>query len=205
MRIPTVWWSKWTALLVTAVFAFSLLLAVQPHISAHSEGRADVAVCVQVANPGRDSARAVAVVRETLTNKTANSPAWDAGLYRDKKIRVDAGCPSTPFLLTHGAKHPVLHGGDMPKVVQKLTPYQAYVVIVSEEDINRHFGSSGVRIAPQEMMCQGPNCREITAALYLSPDELSNSHILEDGLLRVLGLVQPYDTDNVPATSGRER
>jgi hypothetical protein len=186
--------------LALAVVTFNVVMG--STIYSHGHERSEVALCVQSEEPGTATADAVALVQKAMTSVSKHSN-WTLGAYKDQPIRVDAGCPNTPYLLEPGAVHPVLFGGAPP--TGKPGRYQAYVVVVPDEKISELFGDSSVRIAPQEMECMGHHCWEVTAALYLTKDELNTPEKLEDGLLRVLGVVQPYDTPPVFGPTNRDK
>lgn len=167
----------------------------RPSTEAPASGQqVEVALCVQVVNvPSVDQERMISSVKDAMETSVVKHANWPKYMEAPNKvIRVNGGCPSNPYLLEPGARHPVFNGGGGPKPVARASGYRAFVFVVDDQDITRVFGDSPARVAPQEMMCQGDNCWEVAAALYLGPNDVTDPARIEDGLLKVLGLVQPY-------------
>lgn len=148
----------------------------------------EVAVCVTSTVAGQNVDQTAAVVRDSILNHVAHHPSWPGylGAQQKKQVRVDVGCPGTPFLLQPDARPDAV-----PPPVTHPTGYRSYIVVLPEGDIAQLFSSTSRRTVPQEVTCQSLNCGEVATALYLSPTELGDAAFLEQGLLRVLGVVPP--------------
>jgi len=156
--------------------------------------REELAVCVKVLS-GEDVA-----VPETLSNDVTSvlkqqlpsHPRWSELGYDQFPIQVDVGCPTTAYLLQPGSAHPLLPGAAKAQIpvprVEIPSLYRIHLYIVSEEVIKQVFEGADLRNAPQEMICEGHECFEITSALYLTPEEAMNAEILRNRLERILAL-----------------
>lgn len=63
---------------------------------------------------------------------------------------------------------------------------------MSREDLAKVIKSTpDVRRVPQEMVCRGHQCGEVTTGLYLTPEEVQNTAFLVDWLTKAMGLESP--------------
>lgn len=159
-----------------------------------ASNREELAVCVEVIDGTSQ------VTLQTLANNVnialdqqiSAHPRWSELGYDKFPNRVDASCPTAPYLLQPGAAHPLLPGSEKAEVpvpmVEVPSPYRIHLYVVFSEEIMQAFGASDLRSAPQEMLCDGTQCFEVTSALYLTPEETMNSEILKDRLERILAL-----------------
>ena len=63
--------------------------------------------------------------------------------------------------------------------------YSVFIFILPASEIQTVTGG-GARVASQEKMCSGQMCREVTAGLYISQEELSDlnffTNLIEDAI-----------------------
>jgi hypothetical protein len=152
--------------------------------------RERLAICVQAV--GTDAGAEMDVKRriEALLPQLMEHPRWrPAGLGAAPPV-VDIGCPSDPALLRPGA-HP--KGGDpsSSSLVLEASPYLVFVFILPQAEIDRLFSNWPYRKVPQENLCEGHVCFEVTTGLYLSPGEAQQAPFLLESLLKAIGLEPP--------------
>jgi len=114
---------------------------------------------------------------------------------------VDAGCPSDPALLRPGAD--VKFGAaDSSSVVKEASQHRLFVFILPQSEIERLFAGWPYRRVPQELVCEGHQCGEVTTAIYLSLEELQSESFLKESLVKGIGLEPAVPFDSAIATEG---
>lgn len=101
--------------------------------------------------------------------------------------RVDIGCPGPARMLMPGFDHDdgVATGSRANVAAPSL--YRTFVFIAPRQAATRPNGSI-THIVPQEYMCDGDKCREVTTALYLAPADLGNGDSLQKLFTSAVGL-----------------
>lgn len=155
--------------------------------------RTGLKVCVAPAVP--DAARpalqpqlqgAQDQVRAALAQVARHPDFQPAGLGREPLV-VDAGCPAPPTI----ADPRFTSGGVLgaPARVATPSPYRAFVFVALPEQLAPAFLGRAPRTTAQELLCEGKRCTAVTAAVYLTPDELGDRAVLERSLTRAVGLI----------------
>lgn len=122
---------------------------------------------------------------------------------------VVLGCPTRPAYydpdLRYGEGRYLSHVRGL--TVGEEGRYTMYFYIVPEREIARMSGPEGWRYAPQERACFGDYCAGATLALYLSPDEISNTWLITHWLYEMLGFecFRPSDLPVPSPTPQRNR
>lgn len=159
--------------------------------------RERLAVCVQVLDDaGIDEPAAVARVDAALRDLAAQ-PAWS---YQGHPVvtagfgfgpaTVDAGCPSQPAVLQPGVRldRGMLSDGRAGLIVQRASPYRVFVFVLPEPEIAAAFAGSARRTVPQEFLCKGHTCAEVTTGVYLTANEIDDHAQLAEWLHQALGM-----------------
>jgi hypothetical protein len=192
------------SLLIVIICLFFLRLAIlttEAHVPVTLSGnmllasnRETLGVCVEIVDDvDLVTAQSLAnTVNFLLDNQIPSHARWSELGYENFQVQVDAGCPTDAYLLEPGAAHPLLPDSQKAKIpvpiIEVPSLYRIHLYIVSSALIKQVFGEADLRSAPQEMICEGFECFEVTSALYLTPDEAVNVEILRDRLERVLAL-----------------
>ena len=69
-----------------------------------------------------------------------------------------------------------------------MSDYGLFVFVMPLSEIKQLLGGLSRRYVPQEIMCEGDVCGEVTKAIYLTPEEVANGGFLVDRLLEGIGL-----------------
>lgn len=118
----------------------------------------------------------------TLLEKWINTdlkehPDWKSKGFDGYRLNITNGCPFTPFLLQDGAKHPIFSGEIVPsRYIEEPSPYRFAVFVVDQSIIEKHFKGINSRWGPEELLCEGEECNEVTSAIYLTVDEVKNNN-----------------------------
>jgi hypothetical protein len=167
--------------------------------------RNQLAVCVHAAagaSFGADEARTR--VQAALTD-VIRDPLWSGDAKTGLPV-VDIGCPSEPYLLQPGVSYGGKPIGD-PSVqaVETASPYRVFVFVLPPAELSRIFGDTGssIRVEPQEFLCEGDVCAEVTTGLYLSPEELADPDFLEGWPRKTLGLEPLVPEEKLPVDPGQ--
>lgn len=102
---------------------------------------------------------------------------------------VEAGCPTTPYLLRPGARAPVGRPSGDPTMtrVDQPSKYRVFVFVLPQPEIDRLFGRTSLRRVAEEYLCEGDSCAEVTTGVYLSDAELQNGQLIRTRLEEALG------------------
>src|SRR5690606_33988612 len=100
---------------------------------------------------------------------------WKKLGYSDmNSIKIEPGCP-LGYLMHDGNSHPWLTAtGENPPIVKRVSEHRLWIFIVSDEIVEKHFKDSLWRKSPEEMLCQGHECAEVTTGIYITEKELLN-------------------------------
>lgn len=149
--------------------------------------RTGLRLCVQSLAPGLDSRAAQGPVRGAITSSVATHPDFGpAGLGREPVV-VDAGCPAAPTISNPRYSRRGTAGA--PAAVATPSPYRLFVFVAPAERLAAAFPTATrPRLTPQEVLCRGHVCPEVTTALYLTPAELADPGALARGLTHGVGL-----------------
>ena len=167
----------------------------QGHDTGPAEGtlatasRDGLAICVQAVGVDSSVEAGAKNVVESALPEAAKHADWEPAGLAAAEPTVDIGCPSQPppfnpewersFALTYGHK------------VSEPSKYQLFVFILPEHTLEDTLNEFTPRQVSQEQMCEGDACWQVTAALYVSPEELANVGFLTSLLLEGVGLGEP--------------
>jgi hypothetical protein len=145
--------------------------------------RPGLKICVQSLVAGVDTRTIQGRIQGAMTS-VANHPDYQrSGLGRQPLV-VDTGCPAPPTIADPSYRPDMLGA---PARVTEPSQYLLFVFIATPEQLASAF-SWQPRLVPQELLCDGDVCNEVTGALYLTPTELTDRAILERGLTQGVGL-----------------
>lgn len=156
--------------------------------------RDHLAICVEgigaAAHNTADAQRRV----EAAMLRVVQHPNWVRAGLAGVRWAVDAGCPGEPFLLepvTLVENGVPIYG--LPQRVDEASRYRLFVCLLATDELARVIhGDAGVRTAPQENLCMGHQCFQVTTGLYLTRQELDDEDFLVRWLARV-ELTVPID------------
>ncbi len=100
---------------------------------------------------------------------------------------VDTGCPAPPTITD--SRYNANYRSGAP--TQSTTPsrYRLFVFVAPSDQLAQAFPRQPkTRETPQEVLCTGHACVEVTTAVYLTPEELTNQPVLLRALVRGVGL-----------------
>lgn len=186
LRIVTV-----VALVLLAIGAWSLpylrpagtLAGTQDGIGNVPE-RTNLQLCVQGFDGTAVPPNIIGKITAALA-KVKNHPDFErAGLNRGGGPTVLRGCPDGPSIKS------ARRG---PNVITKPSPIFTFVFIASQEELQGLLFKRYPRVTSQETQCEGDKCREVTKAVYLTPQELGNEQQLVSALTSGVGLLLPNE------------
>jgi hypothetical protein len=149
-----------------------------------TNNRPGLKICVQSLLPGVE----VAAVQRQLTARMADvskHPDFSRGGLNRQPVAIDAGCPSGPTIAEPGYTRGDKIGA--PAIVKEPSPYRLFIFVASEEQIARAFDWQP-HLTPQELICEGGGCAEVTTALYLTPQQIADGSASARGLAQGIGL-----------------
>lgn len=194
MHLLTSRWLTVTLLLALAIAIWTLINTgrvrgqEQPGITSTTAllttNRTSLKICVQSLVPGVDSRIIQGQIKGAMTSVSNHPDFQRAGLGREPVV-VDAGCPSAPTITNPRYTSKDMSG--VPAVVTTPSQYRLFVFVVSSDQLTRAF-TWRPHLTPQEMMCAGDACNEVTTAAYLTPTELLDRTALERSLTQGVGL-----------------
>lgn len=194
MHLLTSRWLTVTLLLALAIAIWTLINTgrvrgqEQPGITSTTAllttNRTSLKICVQSLVPGVDSRIIQGQIKGAMTSVSNHPDFQRAGLGREPVV-VDAGCPSAPTITNPRYTSKDMSG--VPAVVTTPSQYRLFVFVVSLDQLTRAF-IWRPHLTPQEMMCAGDACNEVTTAAYLTPTELLDRTALERSLTQGVGL-----------------
>ena len=98
-----------------------------------------------------------------------------------KNTQIVSGCPA-PTALTG---KPV-GKGTTGTVVDSASPHRLFIYQISEQDFRTAFGDKPYGTAPEEFLCEGDTCGEVTTGIYVTKLDLNT---LWNGVVDALGLL----------------
>jgi hypothetical protein len=105
---------------------------------------------------------------------------WVESGYNAFTVDVKETCSFKPILLEPNAKHPIYSGNeDSTRIVEEASPELIGVFVVDKSVIDKHFTGAPDRWAPEQLLCEGEECNEVTKGIYLTPDELKAKDLKE--------------------------
>lgn len=127
---------------------------------------------------------------ESALQSLSDDPVWvRVGLSEPSPI-VQEDCPAGPALYDPDAGPKIddslfeVRG----RAVANASYYSIHVYVIPQADIDHYTGRDGYRLTGEEYFCSQGSCSEITAGLYVSPDELVDQARLSDLLAHAIGL-----------------
>lgn len=130
-------------------------------------------------------------IQKIIKDIEQDTPLWEEQGYKNYPIQIKNACPNAPYLLNLSAKHPILsplgESIDYPvPIVQIPSDYRFHIYVVPDEVIMNHFQETDIRTAPQEMLCDGEQCYEITTGLYFSAKEITDTSYIRSKIQQLL-------------------
>jgi hypothetical protein len=154
-----------------------------------TDNRETLEVCVdtRALESSADGAVSQATAVETAVLAAAAHPYWSTkGLTAiSSTARMDVGCPSGPPP-PDGEPQSIFEVRGWR--VEAPSRYRLFVFILSDDGLTQFAGSWGYQRAPQEKLCSGDVCREVTSALYVSESQLGNAAVLQSMVEDAIGL-----------------
>jgi hypothetical protein len=161
--------------------------------------RSPFSYCVDTYNlslsPGADAetlARAEAVINSAL-DVVKNDPRH--GTEPARTIHLGCPVPPAPSVSPPGAWRDGQALGSFPTVApgQSKSPYFVHVFVKDLATMDSLLGSTEQRVQPQEALCEGDYCRDVTYAIYVTEEEIMNDPDLFGQLAEVTqGLRDPF-------------
>jgi hypothetical protein len=158
-------------------------------------------ICVESLVPGTTAGSILAGVRDGLPRLTAHPDFQRAGLAQGQ-ITVDAGCPAPPTIADPRYDPTDMSG--RPAVVATPSDYRLFIFFAPADQLDAKF-TWEPRLTPQEVLCNGTMCQEVTTAFYLTPEELRDRATVERGLIQGVGLWPEGRPRTNPAFDPRRR
>lgn len=160
-----------------------------------ASNRSELAFCIDEADLEQDiSLESLASnVQSLIETQIKTTPRWSELGYDQFSIKVDVGCPGEPYLLQPGAIHPLLSGSSTSSTTSVPmanipSPYRVHIYVVSQTAVQSLFGEADMRSSPEEMLCAGNVCYEVTSGVYLTPENVNNLQVLRNRIERVLAI-----------------
>ena len=162
--------------------------------------RSGLAICVDdVEGAELDESASTSPVEDALS-KLTDHPNWQVSGFGVAPPAVAYGCPSPPYLSSERVSGGKPIGDPSLQSVAKASEYRVFVFLMPDSKIAEIFGSSPIRTEPQEFLCMGQTCGEVTTALYIAVGELKDPAFLETWLARALGLESPTPQQEAPSS-----
>jgi hypothetical protein len=151
-----------------------------------------LAICIDSASPVTSAPASLPAnakeAMQTALQEVARHPYWQRAGITLAPV-VDVGCPSPPPPIGDPSSYAPIEGvWGFP--VSMPSYYRVFVFVLDPHELQKLVGTSRSRRAPQELSCLGDSCAEITAALFLSVDELADPAFVTDNLEKATGLDQ---------------
>lgn len=162
--------------------------------------RSGLEVCVDDAE-GAELGEAASTTPVTdALSKLTDHPKWEVSDFGAAPPVVEYGCPSPPYLSSErpSAGKPI--GDPSLQSVVKASEYRVFVFVMPDSRIAEIFGSASIRTEPQEILCMGETCAEVTTGLYVGTSELKDPSFLETWLARALGLESATPEEEAPSS-----
>lgn len=194
---------------IIAIIVFSVNLAVDAHSHYEhtllTDNRDNLEICVMSLVTENVSLQAKNEVASIIQQSVLTHDKWKE-LYNNIPFTVKDGCDVTPYLSIEGNVHPVLSGEPEPgRIVKKANSSLVAIYIVSEDIIKRNFPDNAPRTAPEELICENHECREVTQGLYFTPEEFNDYTFVTNELLKALSLESEIIKNNhLPVNLGRD-
>ncbi|NOK62348.1 MAG: hypothetical protein GFH27_549331n88 [Chloroflexi bacterium AL-W] len=157
-------------------------------------------MCIDTVDDQPFNPNVVETIETTIREAIQNHPNFTfiSERYGGNTLEVIQECPSTPTILSDEWTGPEV-GSGAPHIVNVEPDVSIddwlhkrsaqYFIFVGPEDVlQQAFGDFFPRRTPQEMLCMGHQCAEVTSAIYLTSADIADSERLQSSLLNVLGL-----------------
>lgn len=160
-----------------------------------TKNRSKMIVCVEnvSSNRGKDvsNEKNVKKIEKQIQKLSNENKRYKEVYYDSVDVEVTAGCSFTPFLNDPSNSHPLYGGGSGDRVVEQPSKESLGIFIVDQDVIDKNFAKAPNRWSPEELICEGHECFEVTKGIYLTPDEIediNNDKMLFQELLYGFGL-----------------
>jgi hypothetical protein len=158
-------------------FATSEVIANDHELSGnalYAKNRNELVVCIE--NYSSDKTISDDTLNQELTNQIKilkKEPEWKE--FSGFNVKLTVGCSFKPYLLQAGATHPIYSGkmDSLPPKVDVPSIELTAVFVVDQSVIDTQFKDAPTRWSPEQYLCNGGACDEITKGIYITPDELN--------------------------------
>lgn len=168
--------------------------------------RERLVVCIQGIGSAASAAALARQRIQPLLPAITSHPRWVVAGYNSAAPLLQDGCSREPLLLMPGvlSRDGHLFGEQaLPRQTRSASFFQVFIFIVPEEILRpRLQGARDVRVAPQELLCEGHVCVESGVGLYFTPSDLQNETFLRGWLIKAAGIESyiPTPTPRPPLT-----
>ena len=150
-----------------------------------------LAVCVQPIGVDAGLTSSAKARIEDALQGVAEHPYWqDMGLSAavDSPV-VDVGCPSDPPAPDPDLGVPI--DNLLGHRVSEASYYRLFVFVLPQQELDAWVGGLNRRSGPQESICSGDVCFEVTTGLYLTAEEVDDVPFVVERLNKAIGLEDP--------------
>lgn len=151
-----------------------------------TSNRTTLSICVDSKTPDVSNQTLKASIAAALGQVTAHPDFVPAGL-AVAPPQVDVGCPGPARMLLPGFNSDSGSATAESANVVQPSEYRTFVFVVPRQTATLPDGNV-VHEVPQEYLCEGEVCPEVTTALYLTPGDLSDPVSLVRMLTGAVGL-----------------
>lgn len=155
-----------------------------------TKNRDKTVVCIEdyTTSPVKLSSLELQGKLQEAMSKVKTNEKWEKSGLSAFDVEVKTACSITPLLIDPAAGHPVYSGkNSTPRFVKTPSTEILGIFIVDEEIINKHFKDTPTRWSPEQVLCEGDECNEVTRGLYLTYEELKNGK-LQNEIVYGLGI-----------------
>lgn len=143
-----------------------------------TKNRSKMTVCVENVSSIRSKdvsdEKIVAKIEKQIEKLSKENKRYKEVNYDSVDVEVTEGCSFTPFLNDPSNSHPLYGGGSGDRVVDQPSKESLGIFIVDQEVIDRNFEKAPNRWSPEELICEGHECFEVTKGIYFTPDEITD-------------------------------
>ncbi|MDH4615594.1 hypothetical protein [Brevibacillus sp. AY1] len=177
-----------------------------------TKNRSKKIICIEdvstTQSKNASSDKIVNKVEAQIEKLSKNNKRYREVNYHSVEVEVIEGCSFTPFLNDLNNSHPVYGGASEDRVVDLPSEESLGIFIVDQEIIDKQFKNAPNRWSPEEMLCEGLECFEVTKGIYFTSDEINDSKmepILYQELIYGFGLETMISIDEEKQKKDRER
>jgi hypothetical protein len=155
-----------------------------------TDNRAGLEACIDFGESGLSPEQRINALQniENALDAAAGDSSWAAQDVADltPRTKVEIGCPS--------ARAPVDPDSDgtirwvAGYVVEVPSSYLVFYFVLPDADAQTFWGEWDTMRAPQEMLCSGDSCVEVTVGLYMAESDVLDPVAVQDATRDAVGL-----------------